>query len=66
MNLQFKTEYRVIPDMYCGFQADFRPWWSPFWFQINGVNTSRTLAGAKQYIEIHKKRGIYYESVDSH
>ena len=48
MNL-FKTKYRVVTDAYCGFEAQFKYWWSPIWRQTGGTNTSATLEEAITY-----------------
>lgn len=48
-------KYRIITDRYAGFEAQYQPWWWPFWIQCNGWNTNATIEQAKRVIEIHKK-----------
>ena len=42
-----KIKYRVVTDHYCGFEAQYRVWWWPFWMMVNGCNTRSTLEDAK-------------------
>jgi len=44
----FKTRYRVVRDNYLGYEAQFRWWWCPFWFQRFGANTYVTLEEAQK------------------
>ena len=57
----FKTRYRVVSDKYCGFEAQYRHWWMPFYLQCFGTNTSSTLEGAKFVINGHKRQVLYSE-----
>lgn len=44
----FKNKYRVVEDQYLGYEAQIKPWWSPFgWFEI-GLNTSSTIERAER------------------
>jgi hypothetical protein len=54
MKLRFPpTRYRVVRDSYLGYEAQFRPWWSPFWQQCNFVNTNGTIERARQVCVAH-------------
>jgi hypothetical protein len=58
----FKTKYRVVRDDYRGYEAQFKPWYLPFWLQCFGTNTSSTLEGAIRVIDKHKTRVVYIET----
>ena len=54
----FKTKYRIVRDSYAGFEAQYRPWWSPFWFQCFWCNTRGTIEGAEQVCRLHAVDGV--------
>lgn len=50
----FKTQYRVVTDNYAGYEVQYKPWWWPFWRQVDGpgkykVNTFISLEAARDY-----------------
>ena len=51
----FKTRYRIVTDSYRGYEAQIKPWWSPFYFQINGSNTKETIEESEKLINEHIK-----------
>ena len=56
MRLRFPpTRYRVVRDQWLGYEAQFRPWWSPFWLQCNFVNTSPSIRLARQVCVAHAR-----------
>jgi hypothetical protein len=57
---QRKTKYRVVRDSYNGYEAQFRPWWSPIWFQCFGTNTEPSLERSLQVCKLHAKPVITY------
>jgi hypothetical protein len=46
LGIDRRNSYRIVPDRYCGYEAQFRLWWLPIWFQCFGVNTRGTLEAA--------------------
>jgi hypothetical protein len=50
-----KNKYRIVRDGYAGYEAQFRPWWSPFWFQCFFVNTRSTIEAAEEVARTHAK-----------
>lgn len=56
--------YRVVRDRYLGYEAQYRPWWSPVWREIayrwHHGNTSATLEGALKVCDWHAKRQVVY------
>ena len=50
-----KTRYRIVKDGYCGYEAQYKKWWMPFYCQIGYVNTSSTIEKARQIIDRHRK-----------
>lgn len=54
------NKYRVVRDRYLGYEAQFRPWWSPIWLQCYGVNTSRTLDRAEALCREHATPVVEY------
>lgn len=52
-----RARYRIVRDTYSGFEAQFRPWWSPFWFMVNGCNTKPNLETAEKLCRTHATRG---------
>ena len=63
MKLRFPpTRYRVVRDEWLGYEAQFRPWWSPAWIQCScynggcGINTKETIEEARQLCADHANR----------
>lgn len=52
----FKTKYRIVTDCYRGYQAQFKYWWWPLWFQCYGVNSRDTIDGARLVIDKHNNQ----------
>ncbi|AWM37081.1 hypothetical protein GobsT_50020 [Gemmata obscuriglobus] len=48
-----KHKYRIVTDRYCGYEAQYKPWWSPFWLECFGVNTRRTIEASEQVARFH-------------
>ncbi len=62
MNIKhlFRTRYRVVPGEFCGYKAEYRHWYMPFYLQCY-YDTRQTVEGAREIIENHKKRVMYSE-----
>jgi hypothetical protein len=60
--MRFKNRYRVVRDGVAGFEAQWRPWWWPFWIQLNGVNTSRSLDAALEIVKTHRDHVVWTDS----
>lgn len=57
-----KNKYRIVADVFAGYEAQVKYWWFPFmWFQIGFSNTSFTIERAKTYIWRHQKKEFYRE-----
>jgi hypothetical protein len=54
--VKFKTKYRIVTDNYAGFEAQFKHWYSLFWSQCNGTNTSASAERARIVIDEHCNR----------
>lgn len=62
--MKFKNKYRVVADVYRGYEVQIKRWWLPFWFQCwhdGGINTWSSLETAKKFISYHKKGSFYQE-----
>ena len=62
MRLRFPpTRYRVARDQWLGYEAQFKPWWSPLWKPCErdggGVecNSNHTIESARQLCANHAK-----------
>lgn len=53
--LDFRNSYRIVPDKFSGFEAQFRPWFWPFWIECFRTNTRYTIDGAKEVALNHAK-----------
>ena len=51
----FKTKYRVVTDSYLGYEAQYKPWFLPFWLQLNGINTHPTIEKALEMCKAFKR-----------
>lgn len=49
----FKNKYRVVRDRYCGYEAQVKRWWWPFWKELDGINTWRSLEQAEAFCIRH-------------
>ena len=47
----FKRRYRIVTDVFCGYEAQYKPWWSPVWIQMNFTNTHPSIEKAEAYIQ---------------
>jgi hypothetical protein len=48
-------KYRIVKDGYCGFEAQFRPRWWPFWLQCYGINTNTSVEIARRVCDKHAR-----------
>ena len=48
-----KNKYRVVRDGWNGYEAQFKPWYWPFWSMVNGCNTYTSKDKAIRGCEIH-------------
>lgn len=51
-------KYRILRDIYSGFEVQYKVWWWPFWIQCgknggSGVNTNSSLEIAEQFAKMH-------------
>ncbi len=51
----FKTKYRVVTDNYLGYEAQYKPWFLPFWQQLDGINTHPTIEKALEMCKTFKR-----------
>ncbi len=51
----FKTKYRVVTDNYLGYEAQYKPWFLPFWQQLNEVNTHHIIERALEMCKAFKR-----------
>ena len=60
----FRTRWRVVTDSFCGYEVQYRYWWSPRWLQaheVGGTNTHTSLERAIAFIKKKKGGGVVYE-----
>ncbi len=55
-------KYRIVTDEFLGYEAQFRPWWWPFWMQCFFVNTSPSVESSRKVVDKHRRGRIieYY------
>ena len=53
-------KYRIVRDIYSGYECQVWRLWFPFWVQMNFTNTHSSLEGAINYIENNKR--VVWES----
>ena len=67
------AKYRIVTDRHAGYEAQYRPWWCPFWLQCArkgpgvGWNTHLTVEDARLNIKRHaaaKPAGTVVERVE--
>ena len=46
----FKTNYRIIRDLYNGYEVQFKLWWLPVWLQAGFTNTHPSLEQAQRWL----------------
>lgn len=64
----FKTKYRIVPDDFAGWEAQGKPWWSPFWIELGrgssfGINSHVTIEHARAFINQRRATPIYIDEV---
>lgn len=48
-----KHKYRIVADGYLGYEAQYKPWWCPFWLECFGTNTRGTVEDSEQVAKYH-------------
>lgn len=48
--------YRIVTDVYAGFEVQAWRWWWPFWIQCGGINTRSTVEAAEDYARSYAKQ----------
>ena len=48
--MKFK-KYRIVRDVYAGYECQVWRIWFPFWVQVGGINTFHSLERAKEFLE---------------
>jgi hypothetical protein len=59
------TKYRIVRDVYAGYEVQKWRIWFPFWMQCGSrgtlINTHMSVEKAKEFIEWHKKNNVVWE-----
>lgn len=50
----FRTRYRIVTDKFCGYEAQFRWWWMPFYMEMGFTNTHTTVERARSFIASYR------------
>ena len=60
---RFKKRYRIVRDNFGGYECQVKHWWLPFWFELNGTNSHRTVELARAFIDTYAEvsRGEFVE-----
>jgi hypothetical protein len=53
-NKFFKLKYRIVEDLFLGYEVQCRFWFFPFWFSPC-INTHMSIRQAQEFIEILEK-----------
>lgn len=53
-------KYRIVEDLYAGYEVQIWRLWFPFWIQKNVTNTYSTLEKAKKAIQLYKRKVVVY------
>jgi len=54
-----KPEYKIVKDIYAGYEVQIRRWWHwPFWLQIR-INTHPNIESARKFAIQHASTSIY-------
>ncbi len=43
------AQYRIVTDMYCGYEVQVRYWWFPFWRQLANCNSHSSVEKAEDW-----------------
>lgn len=54
-----QPRYRVVTDVYNGYEVQIWRWWLPIWIQA-GTNTHQTMEHAVWYAKAHAKKCLKY------
>jgi len=44
-------KYRIVTDLFAGYEVQCKRWWFPFWIQRRYTNTHKTVDKAKDWID---------------
>lgn len=48
--------YRIVIDVFAGYEVQAWRWWWPFWMQCGGTNTHTTVEDAEKYARFYAKQ----------
>lgn len=51
------AHYRIVTDVYSGYEVQIWRWWWPFWAQAGRVNTHSTVEKAEHYAQMLAETG---------
>lgn len=54
-----RNEYRIVRDIYAGYEVQVRRWWWPLWMEI-GCNTQANIEKAEEYANRHAQGSVKY------
>ena len=54
------AEYRIVRDMWAGYEVQIRRWWWPFWVQADFANTHPTIDRAEEFAARHAQGVVKY------
>lgn len=46
-----KNKYRIVRDLYAGYEVQVRFWWLPFLWLLHPINTHYSVERAEEYIK---------------
>jgi len=51
-------EYRIVRDIYLGYEVQRRRWWFPFWIQCNFTNSHISIEQAEEWAKKYAKHEV--------
>jgi hypothetical protein len=51
------AKYRIVRDLFSGFEVQLRRWWWPCWRQVGRANTHRSREDAEAFARRHAANG---------
>lgn len=50
-----RPRYRIVRDIYCGYEVQIWRWWFPFWVMADSCNTFSSIEKAEEFARIHSQ-----------
>jgi hypothetical protein len=52
------AQYRIVRDLYLGYEVQIRRWWCPIWMQMDFSNTHPSIERAEKWLDCYLSKEV--------